>query len=185
MKTVIYLSDFRRERTFMRKTQEEINSAVTTLCRQYNVDVSDVDVIALAKNMGLRIEEVEFKEQDISGVLSKVDNTYVISINKQDTYTRKRFTIAHEIGHYVLGHLNDASFNHMEIFRKSGQKDDKEVDANKFAATLLIDKQVLKNVCFIVRKLKDRSSKISLAADFFDVSKSTLEYRIKNLGLEI
>lgn len=73
----------------------------------------------------------------------------VIAINDNHGWFRKRFTIAHEIGHFLLDH-------------KSSQIPDylKESEANTFAAELLMPKKFLSTDCKIkklsISQLKER-----------------------------
>ena len=61
-----------------------------------------VDVIGLANALGIEVYEEEFDNNAVSGYISKDDNGYFICVNKMHPATRKQFTIAHEIGHFVL-----------------------------------------------------------------------------------
>src|SRR5271167_4116851 len=61
-----------------------------------------VDVKLLIKELGLKFSEVNYGHE-ISGAIEKSgDDTYVITVNSRDSDTRKRFTMAHELGHYIL-----------------------------------------------------------------------------------
>lgn len=99
-----------------------------------------VDVLALAKAMGLGVFTAALGKQ-VSGILrpgtSGPGGKYIILVNEEHNSNRKRFTIAHEIGHYVL---------HVDQIGK-GITDDEfyralpgplERQANEFAANLLM-----------------------------------------------
>jgi hypothetical protein len=66
---------------------------------------------------------------------------FSIVVNIRDAYTRKRFTIAHELGHFILhrqqlailgGSLTD------DAFYRSGLSNTQESEANRFAADILM-----------------------------------------------
>lgn len=66
-----------------------------------------VDPFRIAKAMGI-VVRAEYKlEGDISGMIEYQGTTPVISCNLADPFVRQRFTVAHEIGHFALGHLED------------------------------------------------------------------------------
>lgn len=60
-----------------------------------------VDVEALARTLGIEVKRYAYRK-DISGTLQLYGRDWVIGINDADTMNRQRFTIAHEIGHYVM-----------------------------------------------------------------------------------
>ncbi len=62
--------------------------------------------------------------------------------------SRKRFTIAHEIGHFLLpGHdQSDGVCTSMDLNRWSPAKQDYEQEANQFAAELLIPTGIAKRI---------------------------------------
>lgn len=76
---------------------------------------------------------------NVSGLLVKCttldDEYFVIGFNENQPWCRRRFTIAHEIGHLLFGHTCNKTENN---------KDDNEKEADIFAAELLIPKEILK-----------------------------------------
>ena len=68
-----------------------------------------------------------------------------IFVNHKDSLERKRFTCAHEIGHFIdhgFDKTNDISFEHTDYRGLSAQTgmEYREVFANRFAANLLMPK---------------------------------------------
>src|SRR3989338_6821566 len=60
-----------------------------------------VNVEEVARGYGLEVVEFAFHEK-ISGLLKKEQG--IIGVNKTHHPVRRRFTIAHELGHFLLGH---------------------------------------------------------------------------------
>lgn len=105
-------------------------------------DIQDVDIRDLLYAKGIIYREALLEHYDGRIVYGKRGKA-LITVNSNLTYEpRKRFTIAHELGHYVLGHNrkevahdNQAS---MEYYKSGSQ----ETEANQFASELLIPTSV-------------------------------------------
>lgn len=152
--------------------------------------------------------DVIFEELDVSGTCmnfhSAVNDetseystnakTRQIRINKYEPLVRQRFTIAHEIGHILLGHegvsFRDTNYQQYNDFIKRMN----EVNANSFAAELLMPEKLLRkaleNTMFelnydATQKFSD--SDIDYLAENtakkMMVSLESFKYRLKNLNL--
>lgn len=91
-----------------------------------------VDICRVAGFLGYRVEEAEIRW---AGYLSACENSIVV--RRSDTLTRKRFTIAHEIGHVLLRNACEDSTNEKRLF-KDGLYSEEEGIANKLATELLM-----------------------------------------------
>ena len=62
-----------------------------------------VDVVKIAKLNSIKVYEGNL-DKNVSGAIryNKEKDYFEILVNKNDTRQRKRFTIAHEIGHFFL-----------------------------------------------------------------------------------
>src|SRR3954470_3126160 len=108
--------------------------------------------VPVEKLAGLLEAKIQFEPfaGELSGMVHRnPDGTAVIGVNSLDTPTRRRFTIAHEIGHLILHgdeHLHiDEKFP--VSLRRDGKSslgiDRREVDANQFASELLMPRHLL------------------------------------------
>ncbi len=113
-----------------------------------------------------------------SGILAKHQGKWAIYINNEDSLTRQRFTIAHELGHFLLhsGKQFVDSFSAGEAFYRDGEDSTQEREANYFAACLLMPSEE-------VEKLWPESKDPKDAARKFQVSEVSMTYRLKHLGL--
>lgn len=146
-----------------------------------------IDVEAVARSLNIQVVEQDL-EDDVSGVLVVKDETAIIGVNQAHHINRKRFTIAHELGHYML-HRNASKvfIDSMPVFFRdstSGQGVERqEVEANAFAAELLMPEQM------IYQELKGRKidvydeQSINGIAEQFGVSTQALTIRLTKLGL--
>lgn len=151
----------------------------------YMMSHARVDLIQVAERLGIRYKE-ENLEEGLSGYLKQLDNnsaTYEIVVNACHSSKRKRFTIAHELGHFFM-HKHLISRSAQPAFRAEAgtkKKNDlikpyHEVEANRFAAAILLPEK-------LVREKFDEGMNINEIAEFFDVSATATGYRLKNLGL--
>jgi len=148
---------------------------------------------SVAKSLRIEIKYERFDE-DLSGVLVKEASRTVIGVNSSHAITRQRFTIAHELGHFVLGHdgevfVDKTLRNQAMVIRRDDKSslgiDEDEVQANRFAAELLMPKELIAEQ---VGKTLGKKSKLTsdglvqVLAQTFQVSPQAMEYRLTNLG---
>lgn len=121
----------------------------------------------------------------------------IIRINPaQNSYgPRRRFTLAHEIGHYCLHSAKSReSFTDSQktMSRTESYWDPKESEANQFAAQLLMPAALIATEGqAIIDAYKKAMGKAGIPAsvfvermaDKFEVSSKAMEYRLKNLGV--
>lgn len=134
------------------------------------------DPVRLANMNGISVKNAVFKTNDIAGIISRDQGITTIYVNSKDPNTRKRFTVAHELGHYFL-HLNSQDDALVVEYRTiSSFGDDKEKEANSFAAALLMDE-------VLVKSLWNDLKSVQTIAEIFQVSYEAMGYRLNNLGL--
>jgi transcriptional regulator with XRE-family HTH domain len=111
----------------------------------------------------------------LSGLLIEQVGGAIIAVNDQHAPKRQRFTIAHELGHHILGHTerfhlnlsDDTPPEHNYRFERA---------ANEFAADLLMPRRLLAGAF-------ETNSSTSALASMFEVSDIAMGYRLVNLGL--
>ena len=182
-----------------RKRLSEIETISKELLRKFKLDRKPpIDVDLLAKNMGLEIIQHDLEDK-ISGVLILEKSSGRIGVNKSHPPVRKRFTIAHEIGHYILQHARkgsvfvDLPYRHMSLkmFRDSNSSTGEkwqEREANAFAASLLMPADLIssaiKKYSFDLTDDQGTGSGDDLdkMAVEFKVSSQAMAFRLSNLG---
>ncbi|MDY4860070.1 MAG: ImmA/IrrE family metallo-endopeptidase, partial [Campylobacter sp.] len=108
-----------------------------------NITLMPFDIYAYVNTF----DNIEIIDDDlgleISGMIEYASGGFVITINKYHSYERRRFTLAHEFGHYCMHReylINNKSIKDVALFRSENTKDKKEFEANEFAAKLLMPK---------------------------------------------
>jgi Zn-dependent peptidase ImmA (M78 family) len=130
---------------------KEIRDRVARLLVDVGVAVAPVPVEAIAKHLGAQIRYEPGQEDHVSGMAFRLPSGQaIIGVNAAHANTRRRFTIAHEIGHLLL-HEGEI-FHFDEGFAAVyGFRDDdgtsgpvKESEANAFAAALLMPEDMIR-----------------------------------------
>lgn len=162
-------------------TTDAVAEKAQEVLRKYQVTSPLVNVFDIAEREGLKIEYRVFPNgnSDISGFLMADEKT--IYLNVDNSAERQAYTVAHELGHYLLGHEADK----YGVLRRvndysSDEKTQEEKDADRFAANLLMPERMLRNELKKYPFLKDAPQ---ILAAKFGVSVSAMKYRLMNLGI--
>lgn len=123
--------------------------------------------------------DVESSDMEQSGLIESSGNKAVIKVNQSEVSYRQRFTIAHEIGHKILRHLDQDAilYRAVQTFDPAIENKLQERQANDFAANLLMPGKL---VSYYIDELNIKD--INILAQKFDVSSLSMEYRLINLG---
>lgn len=144
-----------------------------------------VNIEAIIRSMGIELDKKADLESEISGQLERIGaGKYRISANKSDHYLRQRFTMAHELGHFLLhAHLIGDGLDDSRAYRSVADGKffnenigpTQETEANRFAARLLMPKSKLAEQATIDKET-------SQLAKEFQVSRQAMEIRLQSLG---
>ncbi len=140
-------------------------------------DLVPLDVEGVAEKLGIRIEYVPLKD-DLSGILykDKESNSWVLHVNKEHHPNRRRYTIAHELGHFCL-HRHLKQYFEDKLFFRGGEPDKPEWQANEFASAILMHEQKFRDM------IRSGVRNVEGLAKKFQVSTLALRIRAKNLGM--
>ena len=101
-----------------------------------------VSLVQIARNNGIKIvkdSEAKMLSPGVSGMSILEDRQWNIVYNDEENAGRRRFTIAHEMGHIFLGH--ELKGVHRRMFARVRPQE--EIDADSFAVRLLAPACVL------------------------------------------
>lgn len=139
------------------------------------------DLQVVCKRLGIRVREVASTAFDGTLVRSRSAQKGVIGVRASiREHGRKRFTVAHEIGHFVLPHhrllKNMCRENAVDSYKPSLRQE--ELEANEFAGVFLLPANVIVNKW----NLSEPSLKeISSIADEFETSLTATARRFVDL----
>lgn len=173
-----------------------IEKAALEILQHLRIIQPPVSLDEVAKYLSLELVPSKFQSDEVCGVLAVQGKHGVIGYNSTHPKTRQRFSIAHEIGHYVIHVRNGRRKHGQEIYVDKTSsvgvvyfRDDKstkgefvqEIEANGFAAAILMPKHmVMEAIGTNVIDLNDESF-LSELADTFGVSRMAMTYRIGRL----
>jgi Zn-dependent peptidase ImmA (M78 family) len=131
----------------------------------------------MAQSLGLIVKETLDWGDDISGSIQKLGHTFLIKINANHAPTRRRFTLAHEIAHYVLHRdLIGDGITDNALYR-SDQPGFIETQANSYAANILMPSKLIRSAWEGGLRTKEA------IGERFIVSPQAARIRLETLGL--
>ena len=155
------------------------NDQIESLLRMANITESPVDVHKIAELLGFSIIESDFPD-NYSGEVFIEGKVKSIGVNKNQTKSRQRFTIAHELGHYLNAHENFENEGEMldELeFNFNNPLHRQEKEANSFASELLMPKE------FLIKDLNEVGLDIDKLTEKYQVSEQAMWIRLTTLRL--
>jgi Zn-dependent peptidase ImmA (M78 family) len=140
-----------------------------------------VPVERLARLKGCRVVKYDIK--DISGVLFRSDDDVVIGVNSTQLPQRQRFTIAHELGHFLLHHGQKVHYDKdyrvsLRSDLSSAGTDIEEIEANFFAASLLMPERFLHSDPRAVEMDLEDEKAIKALSHAYGVSAQAMTHRL-------
>ncbi len=152
-------------------------NAAEELLDEYWDGTLPVDPVRIAKSLDVEVLDVFLKDNVSGALVKKPEQDPSILLNANDSKTRKRFTAAHELGHYVRRANEPAGYEYVDYRdqRSSTGTDKEERFANSFAANLLMP-------AWLVESLHEEIPGLRLARRF-GVSHEAMHHRLDNLGL--
>lgn len=147
-----------------------------------------VPVDSIILQHGLVLQESMLEDSVAGMMVTRENGTTVVAINQSHHKNRKRFSMAHELGHYLL-HRNARSIfvdgSEQKFYRdaeaSTGTKI-QEIEANAFAAELLMPQDKIEELVPESLSSLDEGV-IEWLAEEFMVSQSAMIFRLQKLNL--
>lgn len=161
------------------------------LVDRLNIDSLPINVNKIASSLSLTVASANLGA-DVSGLLISDGLSAHIVTHEENHSNRQRFTIAHEIGHYYLKHQFEEG-EHVHVDRghyisqrgpkSSDGTDIKEIEANQFAASLLMPSKFVRAKVAELKVGSLLDYHVSQMAEQFEVSEQAMTIRLTTLGL--
>ena len=135
-----------------------------------NIIQLPVNIVDLCCRMGITVKYYESTD-DHDGKSMILNGVPIILVDKKCSVQRQRFTVAHELGHILLGHVGE-----YVLFNREPSLTDAPIEqaANVFASRLLAPACVLWG-----KKIRT----VSEISDLCGISRESAEYRMKRMNI--
>jgi Zn-dependent peptidase ImmA (M78 family) len=177
----------------MVRKSKRIQKTIEQLLEQMNILIPPVEIRRVAQNINIKVYEEELG--DISGLIYREGSQVIIGVNSGHHENRKRFTIAHEIGHFFLHSQNPLFVDKVFAVKLRDHVSSEaisidEIEANAFAAELLMPTHMLRKdlqqISSDVLEYTDDLGSLDVVLDrlakTYQVSKQAMTIRLINLG---
>jgi len=141
-----------------------------------------VDLEAIARDLGIAVRMDPTLPSTVSGKITRVPRTrapagFAITVNANHHPNRRRFTLAHEIAHYML-HRSEIGDEIVDdgMYRSTALRDHDERMADRQAAEIILPAP-------LVRAEHARDPAPETLALRFEVSERAIRIRLRELGL--
>ena len=167
---------------------EDAGQASEKVLKHFNNDEIPVPIVSFAQKFGFKVFQQPM--EDKMGGCIVVDPSWkkrfgtdkLIVVNSTHNSGHKRFTIAHELGHYLFDFENKQKPYYNAYFADDSDTD-VERRVNQFAANLLMPENEFRREYNHLKEVAGYNRTIAELADFFGVSLKAVELRVEELDL--
>lgn len=136
-----------------------------------------VDLKSLSRELGVPIKAATLAPGKSGEIRPSGDGGYIVKVNRHDSSGRQRFTVAHELAHFLLHrHLIGAGITDDALYR-SNQTDRVEAEANRMAAEIVMPTQLVRDAKSVAERLGSNDIVADLAGTF-QVSPAAMRIRL-------
>lgn len=159
--------------SLMQRLSVEERRIIQDAQREIPVGLSDI-----ARKLGLTVKASTLPA-GISGEIRPTAGSYEIKVNRHDSKGRQRFTVAHEIAHFLLHRDQIGQGVSDDALYRSSLSDAREAEANRFAAEILMPPAAVREaLANYAGPVEDRSTQL---AQLFGVSEVAFDIRLGQL----
>ena len=194
-RTPEYVSNIREKRDSLIKP-DVMNETIKIIFEECDVKQVPVDVVKIAKQLEFDIFYGRFKSDVVYGAMwdgnkdlklsgGHTSNRFIL-VNSNDSKEKQTFTIAHEIGHFMMHCTSEHNF--FERYHGDDEQDEQkkklEDEADFFAANMILPSSLVLGYV-MNNKYVGRKRLIKMICEQFNAEEETVERRFNELGLEI
>lgn len=149
------------------------------IIEMFHVDEAPIDIFGIAQDLGFIVDKIELPNE-ITAKIEVHEDIKVIFVNSKHSESRQRFSVGHELGHYLSGHENfnmDTRLMANPDRKYLNPQYQQEYEADDFAAEILMPKKIL--------KVDVEENKLSLTelVEKYEVSEQAMTIQLVNLKL--
>ena len=154
--------------------------------QKVGISAIPVPIERVASRLGIKIK-LEDLGEECSGVLVRKRERAVIGVNWRHHSNRQRFSIAHEIGHFVLHsgetYIDKGYSIHFRALESGSGTKKEEMEANAFAAALLMPTTMVREAFAQQPFDLTEDDALEMLAERFKVSTQAMTYRLMDLRI--
>jgi len=158
----------------MSHSSADIRLQAARLLQRAGVSREPVSLRDVVSALNLEVVQTTREPFLSEGALQPMGDSHAIVVRGASSERRRRFTIAHEIGHFVL-HPGRLAPERGGAVNEAWQEQEREAD--QFAAELLMPEDLVREA------VVEHGDDASRLADRFDVSRQAMQTRMRRLGL--
>jgi len=162
---------------------QNITALVDEILARARISRPPVPVEEVARNEGATIRSGPMPSE-LSGFIVREGGETIIGVNSLHHRNRRRFTVAHEIGHLRLHNFAHHVDRRFAVYYRGEGESPLEREANQFAAELLIPRRMVEDFVPASVDLLDEVE-LGRIAQIFQVSTQALTFRLTNLGSDL
>lgn len=119
------------------------------LLKRYAISEPPVNLLRIVRGEGLEYQEVDYFSDDVDALIIPLGDRFIAAVNKNQSPNRRRFSLAHELCHYLLHRDRSILEERVTIDTplerdEVHSKDVFEAEADVFAGELLVPLSFLK-----------------------------------------
>lgn len=162
-----------------KQRQNYIDQRINKILVQTNRSYPEDSLLDIVKGLDIEVKVADFEKyaEVVSGMIlhDKESKKPTIYLNERNSRERQTFTLAHELGHYLL---HDGAKLRIDKYNYSTNSKEalEEIEANYFAASLLMPQERFEQTLKLATTLKQ-------IARYFGVSESAVRNRIRWLKM--
>ncbi|QUN13621.1 ImmA/IrrE family metallo-endopeptidase [Clostridium sp. C1] len=172
---------------------DKIEEVAGKILEYFKINEYPVPIVSIAKKIGFKSFAKELPK-DLSGIIaididlkSIFETDKIMLINVLDNPGHRKFTMAHELGHYIFDFNEKEETTYYDAYNTDDEStsSDKEKRANRFAAALLMPKdEFSSSYQDFKNKYKTKFEIVNSLCDKFAVSRTAVEKRMAELSIE-
>lgn len=165
----------------LKERQDEIDYKINEFLLQTSMSYPEDSLLDIAEAINIDVHLIDFKKikgmEHVEGMIS-YGNPSTILLSKNKSKQRRLFTLAHELGHFMLHKPNLGGRFRLDTVHSNATEEERqeELEANYFSASLLVPAYKLVEILKATRNIPES---LQYIADYFGVSKSMIGVRIR------
>jgi len=152
-----------------------------SILEMFHINEPPINVQDVCEKLGFKVAFIDLPDK-VSAAIKIEEDKKAIIVNSNHPITRQRFSMSHELGHYLSGHedFDESKRIYMDPNKKYMNSQYKnEEEADEFAAELLMPEILLK------KDILENRLPLSEIARKYQVSEQAMTIQLLNLKLPI